>query len=1346
MAKVQKIQTMKKTITILMALMVLCFTQCKKPIDELTGRKVKVSCTIPIKNGSKSDFTNLMEDGSIKWSTGTERIYLALPNETNPQIVELTAFSTLQSTELAFEGEVDENLIEVGDEYEVWYLGNSKNLDVPYITENKVGEDEIITSVSGSIAEQSGSIGDLGYCHIAKVSVTAVEEDGEIILPLRGVLKNQIAIAYLDLDSVAELSGAAIKGTEYNLQYNDSTNKYDFVVTESATATINVTAGTSKSFIVLLPNDNNNVILKCSKGGYEFKKGVEGNKFYYRYVSNVEKGTLRWEEMDEEEPEEPGTPDPEVPSNPPGTFTVNDVTFTMIEVEGNDDISDYYIGETEVTQALWQAVMGSNPSNFSGNPQRPVENVSWNKCQEFITKLNELTGKTFRLPTDAEWLYAAKGGNKSQGYTYSGSNNVADVAWYVGNCYETQNVKTKSQNELGIYDMSGNVAEWTSDIVSFNNDNKEYRHFHGGAYDHDNECCKVTYYSYAVPATATEDIGFRLCLSTITNPEQPEEPTIPEAPTNLVATATGQTAISLTWDAVQNATSYKVYSNDDVVASGLTEPTYTVENLTAGINYCYYVTAVTEAGESEPSAEACATTEVPSNPSGTFTVNGVTFTMIEVEGNGNDISDYYIGETEVTQALWQAVMGSNPSYFKEPQRPVERVTLEECQEFVEKLNLLTGENFIVPTKSQWLRAAKGGNKSQGYKYSGSNTVGDVAWYNGNSSSQTHDVKTKSPNELGIYDMSGNVAEWTTSTYNNYLYRFYGGAFSLSADNCKVEYYSYNDADTKAYDIGFRLCATTIINPGQPEESTIPEAPTNLVATATGQTTISLTWDAVQNATSYKVYSNGNVVVSGFAQTTYIVKNLTPGTQYCYEVKAVNEAGESEASESACATTESEPVTPTVPAAPTNLVATATGQTTISLTWTAVPNATSYNVYSNENVVASGLTVTSYTVEGLTAGTEYCYNVTAVNEIGESEHSAEACATTESVPTAPAAPTNLVATATGQTTISLTWDAVQNATSYNVYNGETVVVSGLTVTSYTVEGLTAGTQYCYKVTAVNEIGESEHSTEACATTEFPPIVIETITVNGVSFNMIQVEGGTFKMGSEYNPYDGITDYADEEPAHNVTLTTYSIGETEVTQELWKAVMGSDSPASWGELMNNDVYYPQRPAEFMSWGDSEESTIGDCQTFISKLNELTGKNFRLPTEAEWEYAARGGNRSKGYMYSGSNDVGEVAWYSGNLVDQTGKTKTHDVKTKKANELGIYDMSGNVLEWCNDWYGGNYYGNSPGENPQGPDQAETSTKHRVSRGGGWGHEAEYCRVAKRFSLEQDERGSNYGFRLCL
>ena len=291
---------MKKTFTILFALMVLCFTQCKPTPEggDENGRKVKVSCTIPINNGGKSDFTNLMEDGKINWSTGTERVYLAIPNETSPQIVELTAFTTLQASELAFEGEVEEGLLEEGKEYEVWYLGNSKNLDVPYVTETKDGD--LITKVSGSISEQSGELEDLGLYHIAKVSVTAVEEEGEIVLPLRGVLKSQIAIAYLDLEGVEELSGSAVKGTEYSLQYNGSTNKYDFVVTENPSSTISVTSGTATSFIVLLPNESNNVILKSSKGGYEFKKGVEGNKFYYRYISNVEKGTLRWAEIEEE--------------------------------------------------------------------------------------------------------------------------------------------------------------------------------------------------------------------------------------------------------------------------------------------------------------------------------------------------------------------------------------------------------------------------------------------------------------------------------------------------------------------------------------------------------------------------------------------------------------------------------------------------------------------------------------------------------------------------------------------------------------------------------------------------------------------------------------------------------------------------------------------------------------------------------------------------------------------------------------------------------------------------------------------------------------------------------------
>ena len=226
-------------------------------------------------------------------------------------------------------------------------------------------------------------------------------------------------------------------------------------------------------------------------------------------------------------------------------------------------------------------------------------------------------------------------------------------------------------------------------------------------------------------------------------------------------------------------------------------------------------------------------------------------------------------------------------------------------------------------------------------------------------------------------------------------------------------------------------------------------------------------------------------------------------------------------------------------------------------------------------------------------------------------------------------------------------------------------------------------------------------------------IETFTVNGVSFNMVRVEGGTFQMGS--NDSDASSN---EQPVHQVTLSTYSIGETEVTQALWEAVMGSN-PSKWkgGSL----------PVEQVSWND--------CQTFIQKLNQLTGKQFRLPTEAEWEYAARGGSKSRGYKYSGSNTIDDVAWY----WDNSGK-KTHPVKAKQANELGLYDMTGNVLEWCQDWYG--KYSSSPQTNPKGP----SSASGRVYRGGGWYYGARFCRVSERGGLTPGNRYGSLGLRLAL
>ena len=227
-------------------------------------------------------------------------------------------------------------------------------------------------------------------------------------------------------------------------------------------------------------------------------------------------------------------------------------------------------------------------------------------------------------------------------------------------------------------------------------------------------------------------------------------------------------------------------------------------------------------------------------------------------------------------------------------------------------------------------------------------------------------------------------------------------------------------------------------------------------------------------------------------------------------------------------------------------------------------------------------------------------------------------------------------------------------------------------------------------------------------------------DGISIEMVKVEAGTFMMGATSEMKDSYDDPdSDEKPVHQVTLTNdYYMGKYEVTQALWQAVMGSNPSNFKGDNL---------PVETVSWND--------CQEFISKLNSLTGRKFRLPTEAEWEYAARGGKKSRSYQYSGSSNISDVAWYDGNSVN-----KTHPVGTKQANELGIYDMTGNVWEWCSDWYG--FYSSSSQTNPTGADSGSS----RVFRGGSWYGNARYCRLSFRDCTPPDCRGYNLGLRLAL
>jgi len=234
-------------------------------------------------------------------------------------------------------------------------------------------------------------------------------------------------------------------------------------------------------------------------------------------------------------------------------------------------------------------------------------------------------------------------------------------------------------------------------------------------------------------------------------------------------------------------------------------------------------------------------------------------------------------------------------------------------------------------------------------------------------------------------------------------------------------------------------------------------------------------------------------------------------------------------------------------------------------------------------------------------------------------------------------------------------------------------------------------------------------------------------------MVFVQDGTFTIG--YTPEEGADCYDNEKPAHQVTLSSFYIGKYEVTQAQWKAVMGNNPSHFKGDNL---------PVEQVSWKDVQE--------FIRKLNAQTGKQYRLPTEAEWEYAARGGNKSQGYKYSGSNTTSNVAWYYENagynvLDDKTwnlsnlnsNNNRMHPVGTKSPNELGIYDMSGNVWEWCQDWYG--TYPSSPRRAPVG----FLSGSYRVFRGGGWDGDARGCSVSYRSSGKPDLCNNDLGFRIA-
>ena len=425
---------------------------------------------------------------------------------------------------------------------------------------------------------------------------------------------------------------------------------------------------------------------------------------------------------------------------------------------GTQIINAYEISKHEITQELYMAVMEKNPSYYKigaapGEVQekRPVENVSWYDACDFCNKLSKIMVLTpcydenydcnysangFRLPSEGEWEAAARGGTAGGwDYEYSGSNNLSGVAWYEDNSFNditdertTHEIGKKTPNALGLYDMSGNVWEWCDNKDS---SSSSYRVNRGGGFTCYDNSCKVSCRDSDSADTKSKNLGFRVVRSLFTAEEE---------------------------------------------KAVLEQKAQSLKNL---VNSFVYV----EGGTFQMGSNSGANDEKP--------VHNVS------------LSSYYIAKAEITQAQWSAIMGNNNSYFKGDNRPVECVSWFDAIVFCNKLSMMDkrtpvysvngntdpdtwnykpcnrdsingnitmnikANGYRLPTEAEWEFAALGGKKRKDNKYSGSDNLDAVAWYEGNSGGKTHDVATKSPNELGLYDMSGNVWKWCWDWYASY---------------------------------------------------------------------------------------------------------------------------------------------------------------------------------------------------------------------------------------------------------------------------------------------------------------------------------------------------------------------------------------------------------------------------------------------------------------------------------------------------------------------------------------------------------------------------------------------------
>ena len=1137
---------------------------------------------------------------------------------------------------------------------------------------------------------------------------------------------------------------------------------------------------------------NNNSLNLADSRGYYLSNSLsrdnphKANMLYFT-LDNVSKTSIHYRYCGQSiRPVLPTDREPLLPPAPCETFEVNGVAFNMMCVEGSTfmmgamegdstasknefpqhsvTLSNYMIGQTEITKAQWLAVMGDKPKSapdswLTADLQTPANYVTWSECVEFADRLSQLTGHNFRLPTEAEWEFAARGGTLSQGYRYSGSNNLDKVGWYIHNRQQTTHpVATKLPNELGIYDMSGNVWEWCLDSPK---DYKDYaqldplpafvnnqRVIRGGAYERDENRCTTTHRTTWLSAWSQKgaNIGFRVVLNdehiirTILLPDsiafnmkhinggtfmmgQTEvtqalwKVVMGTTPENEYNSSTSGDALMqvgdnlpmayLSWNDAQKfverlnamtglyfrlpteaewiyaakggqrSKGYKYSGSDSLEevawcatnANGEIKPVGLLKPNELGIyDMCGNVWEFCNDVQSDGKivAHGCSSSEswsaahyrpeyryllaktykanrlglrlvmdtakyIPT-PCETFEVNGVKFNMMCVEGGtfmmgtGSaahqvTLSDYKIAQTELTQGLWEAVMGSDYNTILSknnadiiclgPTHPAYALTWIDCQEFVNKLNQLTGLNFRMSTEAEWEFAARGGNRSRGYTYAGSNDLDAVAWHGLNSDNLVHPVAQKLPNELGIYDMAGNAWELCLDGYAAYAtYSQTNPIIPVKGDVVARGGSSYNGWSDDIWLPTHRLNRSLVA----------PRTRNTLRLVLSDEVTVK-TVVIDNNLTFNMIGVNSGTFMMGQTEVTQALWKAVMGTTL------ENEYNSSTSGDPLLQVGDNLPMAYLSWNDAQKFVERLNAMTGL---YFRLPTEAEWIYAAKGGQLSKGYKFAGSDIleEVAWCGTNANGAIKQVgllkpNELGIYDMSGNV------------------------------WEYCSDVLG----TGEIFSHGG---SSYPGWNETySDLEYRNIRSKANKAGRLGLRL-VMDTAKYIPTPCKTFEVNGVKFNMMCVEGGTMTIGA-----GDIMEYR-RRPEHKTTISDFYIGQTQVTQELWQAVMG-DNPS----VFKSDTS-SSHPVENVS--------VIDIQEFLTKLNAMTGVNFRLPTEAEWEYAARGGQKSKGFMYAGSDDRNQVAWYG--VSDKNGGT-THPVAQKRPNELGLYDMHGNVWEWLHDKY---------------------------------------------------------------